>query len=79
MLPDNRWSLHEARLEPGETFVVVSDGLLDHFHRGAAAEATARVVAQAGSAEEAVQSIGRLGEGGPATDEQTAVAVRRTA
>lgn len=76
-----RLSPYEAgavTIEPGDTFVSVSDGLLDLFPSfSEAAEALRRTVASSGSAKEVVDRVVDYGRRHGATDDVTVVALRR--
>ncbi len=74
-----RWPSAELLLAPGDSLVVVSDGVLDAF--GNVEEFTSRVeaaVRSQTSAEEACEAILRLAPADMAEDDVTAVVVRRT-
>ncbi|VXC49296.1 conserved hypothetical protein [Nocardioides sp. AX2bis] len=80
VLPGYQWVAAEARVEPGETLVVVSDGILDHFPT--TAEAVAHVAAAVSAAsttqaalEEITAAAARSDTAG--LDDLTVVAVRR--
>ena len=80
VLPGYEWVAAEARIEPGETLVVVSDGILDLFPTtdGAVAHVAA-VVAGAPTARAALEEITAAATRGSAAvqDDLTVVAVRR--
>ncbi len=76
--PGTIWTSHEARLLPGDTLIVVSDGLLDAFADPALAmRAAARLVASASSADEMADQIVAAAASAPLADDLTAVVVRR--
>jgi hypothetical protein len=63
----------------GETFVAVSDGLLDHFATpAAAAVAVARSAMEATSAVDLIDRISNYVMGHRVMDDLTAIVVRRT-
>ena len=66
-------------LQVGETFVAVSDGLLDYFDTpGAAATAVARSAVAASSAGDLIDRISNYVMGHLVMDDLTAIVVRRT-
>jgi hypothetical protein len=78
--PGTTWTSHEARLMPGDTMIIVSDGLLDAFPDPTEAfRAAERLALSASSADEMTDRI--LGAAAAATlaDDLTAVVVRREA
>jgi serine phosphatase RsbU (regulator of sigma subunit) len=78
--PSGTWDSHEARLHPGDTLIVVSDGLLDAFPDPAeAVRAAVELSASVSSAEEMADRILAAGAAVPLGDDLTAVVVRRSA
>lgn len=76
--PDTVWTSYEVRLWPGDTLIVVSDGLLDAFaDPTAAVRAARRLVGSAASADEIADRILATAAGTPLADDLTAVVVRR--
>jgi serine phosphatase RsbU (regulator of sigma subunit) len=72
------WRTHHVRLEPGDTLLVVSDGILDLFPDAwAAVQAGVALSADVGDAREMANRIAEIGEGVPLDDDITAVVVRR--
>ncbi len=75
---DATWQSHQARLDPGDTLIVVSDGLLDVFpDPGEAVRAAHELAATTATADEMVDRIIAAGAGQPLADDLTAVVVRR--
>ncbi len=75
---EGTWQSHETRLEPGETLIVVSDGLLDIFPDPLEAMRAARTLAASGrTSEEMADRIIEAGAGHPLADDLTALVVRR--
>jgi serine phosphatase RsbU (regulator of sigma subunit) len=78
--PDGTWNSHEARLDPGDTLIVVSDGLLDAFPKPAdAMRAAVDLSTSAATASEMADRILAAGAAVPLADDLTAVVVRRSA
>ena len=74
------WTSHEARLEHGDTLIVVSDGVLDAFEDPMQGlHAAERLVATAQSADEMADRILARAAHAALTDDLTAVVVRREA
>jgi hypothetical protein len=72
--------VHETTLEPDDTLVVVSDGLLDFFPTTAEALLAAQDVhRRSGTAEQLVQGLCRIVGDSPPPDDVTVVALRRSA
>jgi serine phosphatase RsbU (regulator of sigma subunit) len=72
------WTSHEARIEPGDTLLVVSDGLLDAFTDPVEAlRAAEQLVASGATADEMADRILAAGANAPLADDLTAVVVRR--
>jgi hypothetical protein len=72
------WTSHEARLEPGDTLIVVSDGLLDAFADPVEAVLAAeQLVATGVGADEMADRILAAAANAPLADDLTAVVVRR--
>jgi hypothetical protein len=75
---EGTWQSHETRLEPGETLIVVSDGLLDFFPDPLEAMRAARTLAASGTtSEEMADRIIEASAGHPLADDLTALVVRR--
>jgi serine phosphatase RsbU (regulator of sigma subunit) len=78
--PDGTWHSHETRLEPGDTLMVVSDGLLDAFPDPAEAiRAAVDLAGSASTADEMADRILAAGATAPLADDLTAVVCRRIA
>jgi hypothetical protein len=76
--PGTIWTSHEARLLPGDTLIVVSDGLLDAFDEPTGAmRAARRLVASGSSADEMADRILATAARTAVADDLTAVVVRR--
>ncbi len=74
----DRWEPSYDRLDPGETLIVVSDGILDYFpDPKTAAKAAAELSQYSRDAWEMVDQIATLGSAYPPADDITAVVVRR--
>jgi serine phosphatase RsbU (regulator of sigma subunit) len=72
------WRLEQVTLEPGDTFIALSDGLLDLFETiDEARERTRETVLACGSAQEIVELIGAYSKHKQATDDVTVVVIRR--
>jgi hypothetical protein len=72
------WTSHEARLQPGDTMIVVSDGLLDAFADPVEAmRAAEQLVATGIGADEMADRILAAAASAPLADDLTAVVVRR--
>jgi hypothetical protein len=72
------WTSHEARLEPGDTMIVVSDGLLDAFADPVEAmRAAEQLVGSGAGADEMADRILVAAASAPLADDLTAVVVRR--
>jgi len=79
-VPGTTWEQQETWLEPGDTFISVSDGWLDCFETVEQAAAGAvRVVLESSSAQEVVDQITRIAGEHVAMDDLTVLVVRRTA
>lgn len=77
-VPADSWAPQQDRLEPGDTLLVVSDGILDLFPDArAAVKAGVTLSADARDAQELVRRISGVGGGQPLDDDITVVAVRR--
>jgi hypothetical protein len=76
--PGSLWTSHEARMEHGDTLIVVSDGLLDAFEDPAeAVRAGEHLVTTTGTADEMADRILAAAARVPISDDLTAVVVRR--
>jgi serine phosphatase RsbU (regulator of sigma subunit) len=72
------WTSHEARLEPGDTLIVVSDGVLEAFTEPIEAlRAAEHLVATSQTADEMADRILAAAAYAPLADDLTAVVVRR--
>lgn len=72
------WQMHRAHLEPGDTLLVVSDGILDLFPDvSAAIRAGVALSAHVRDADEMAGRIAGIGGGIPLDDDITALVVRR--
>jgi serine phosphatase RsbU (regulator of sigma subunit) len=72
------WTSHEARLEPGDALIVVSDGVLEAFTDPVdGLRAAEQLVATAESADEMADRILAAAAHAPLADDLTAVVVRR--
>ena len=72
------WHEHCAELAPGETFVLVSDGLLDLYDTPPEVlQAVCRLSLEAGSAQQLVDAILTVARRGKPADDVTAVVIRR--
>jgi stage II sporulation SpoE-like protein/GAF domain-containing protein len=72
------WTSHEARMEPGDTLIVVSDGVLDAFAEPVEAlRAADELVATSQSADEMADRILAAAAHAAHADDLTAVVVRR--
>jgi hypothetical protein len=76
--PRSTWESHEDHLDPGDTLIVVSDGLLDVYPDPLdAVRAAQHLVATASSADEMADRILAVGADKPFDDDLTALVVRR--
>ena len=72
------WRAEEVTLEPGDTFIALSDGLLDLFDTiEQAREAARATVHRAASAQEIVDVVATYSRDHHATDDVTVVVIRR--
>ena len=72
------WETRHVHLEPGDTLLVVSDGILDLFpDAGAAVRAGIALSADVPDANEMARRIAGIGGGVPLADDITALVVRR--
>lgn len=77
---DDELEVHRTELAPGDTLLVVSDGLLDFFPTGEATiQAVLDVHRRSPTAQDLVDGLCRLGDGSTPQDDVTVVAVRRSA
>ncbi|MDI3330600.1 MAG: SpoIIE family protein phosphatase [Micrococcus sp.] len=75
---ENQWESQREDLLPGESLVLVSDGVLDAVgDLDGTMAAMAEIVRAGGSAQEAADALAALTEGDPGHDDVTAVVVRR--
>jgi serine phosphatase RsbU (regulator of sigma subunit) len=76
--PGGIWTSDEARLERGDTLIVVSDGILDAFPGPEEAlRATEQLARSHPSADELADRILAMAAAAPLADDLTAVVVRR--
>ncbi len=76
--PDATYGSHEARLDPGDTLIVVSDGILDVIPDPyEAIRAAESLSASATTADEMADRILAAAAGLPLGDDLTAVVIRR--
>lgn len=80
VLAEDRWQAHTTVLEPGDTLLMVSDGILDCFETPReAVDAGVRMAREVGSAQEMADRIAAMGGHTALADDITAVVVRREA
>lgn len=80
VLPGDTWAEHSTVLEPGETFMVFSDGILDTLDTPAEVlPAAVRVALEGGSAADVVARVERWVRQQVPVDDVTVVVVRRDA
>ena len=76
--PNGTWTQQETSIDPGDTLLTVSDGLLDLFGgTGQALAAIAQLSRSHPRAADLIAHIGTLAENGTPVDDVTAVAVHR--
>lgn len=74
------WKVHHDHLDPGDTLLIVSDGILDLFpDPWSAVQAGVALSADVRDAREMAEAIAGIGGGEPLDDDITAVVVRRAA
>jgi serine phosphatase RsbU (regulator of sigma subunit) len=79
-VPGDSWTLHHDRLEPGDTLLIVSDGILDLFPDAwSAVKAGVALSADVRDAREMADLITGIGGDAMHDDDITAVVVRREA
>lgn len=79
-LPGDTWTSHHDRLDPGDTLLVVSDGILDLFlDTWSAVRAAVSLSKDVRDAREMVEAITSIGGSGTLDDDITAVVIRRQA
>ena len=72
------WTRHEAILNPGDTLISFSDGVLDLFDGGFGSfDSVAALVTRSASAADAISILTSLAEADPNTDDVVVLAVRR--
>jgi hypothetical protein len=72
------WTRHEAVLNPGDTLISFSDGVLDLFDGGFGSfDSVAALVTRSASAADAISILSSMAEADPDTDDVVVVAVRR--
>lgn len=77
-VPNDTWHIRYDHLDPGETLLVVSDGILDFFPDPSAAVKAGVVLSlETQDAREIVKRIAAIGGGEPLDDDITAVVIRR--
>lgn len=77
-LPEDTWEIRRDRLQPGETLLVVSDGILDLFPDAwTAVKAAVALSEDVPTADGMAAAIAGIGAGEPLDDDVTAVVVRR--
>ena len=77
-LAEDTWESHVTELAPGDTFIAVSDGLLDYFPSPtAAAKALAELAGRGTTAAELVDLVGALSHGHQVLDDVTVIVLRR--
>jgi hypothetical protein len=78
VLPDDTWSEHLVQLDPGDTLLSVSDGVLDFFSSALEVLDAAAVLARgADSAQQVIDEITRFARARRIKDDITALVVRR--
>ncbi|UXA20378.1 PP2C family protein-serine/threonine phosphatase [Mycobacterium sp. SMC-4] len=77
VLSDDRWTAQKVQLEPGDTLVVASDGVLDLVSDGDDIDAAVRFMARYADPEELCAQARRLQARRPPLDDVTLVAIRR--
>jgi serine phosphatase RsbU (regulator of sigma subunit) len=74
------WTLHQNVLNPGDTLISFSDGVLDLFDGGFGSfDSVAALVARSTSAADAVSILASMAEEDPDSDDVVVLAVRRAA
>ena len=78
VLPDDSWSEHVVHLDPGDTLLSVSDGVLDYFSSALEVLDAAAVLARgADTAQQVIDEITRFARARRIKDDITALVVRR--
>jgi phosphoserine phosphatase RsbU/P len=78
LFPEDTWERQSVPLQPGDTFLAFSDGVLELFDGSLASLfEVARVVAEAGSPEKAVQALAGAVDPDDLFDDVTVVALKR--
>ena len=78
VLPDDSWSEHVVQLDPGDTLLCVSDGVLDFFSSALEVLDAAAILARgADSAQQVIDEITRFARARRIKDDITALVVRR--
>jgi hypothetical protein len=78
VLPDDSWSEHVVHLDPGDTLLSVSDGVLDFFSSALEVLDAAAVLARgADTAQQVIDEITRFARARRIKDDITALVVRR--
>ena len=75
---EHEWTRHEAVLNPGDTLISFSDGVLDLFDGGFGSfDSVAALVTRSSSAADAVSILTSMAEDDPDSDDVVVLAVRR--
>jgi serine phosphatase RsbU (regulator of sigma subunit) len=78
LFPEDTWERQSVPLDPGDTFLVFSDGVLELFDGSLASLfEVARVVSDTGSSREAVQALAGAVDPDDLFDDVTVVALKR--
>lgn len=78
VVPDDSWSEHVVQLEPGDTLISVSDGVLDFFPSALEILDAAAILARGSdTAQQLIDEIIRFARGRRIDDDITALVVRR--
>ena len=78
VIPDDSWSEHVVQLEPGDTLLSVSDGVLDYFSSALEVLDAAAILARgADTAQQIIDEISRFARARRIKDDITALVVRR--
>ncbi|BBX16627.1 hypothetical protein MDUV_14870 [Mycolicibacterium duvalii] len=77
ILPDDRWTCRDVQLQPGDTLVVASDGVLDLITDGDDIDAAVAFMARYSDPEELCAQARELQKRQPPLDDITLVAIRR--
>jgi len=77
VLPDDEWITQRARLRPGDSLVVASDGMLDLVGNGEDLDAALEFVAQHADPDDLCAQARALAAAKPTMDDITIIAIRR--